>query len=118
LFGVPDEITDLTRSLEMVERYRLIYWKAIFGHRYGSGVIRVFSGVPRGYRNPPGKCWANMGLREREGRSRGWPRAPLLGSPNRTRRRGRRPPSLCLSLSFLFPPVEERKKGGAESYLD
>ena len=33
LFGVPDVITDMTRSLELVDTYRLIYWTAIFGHR-------------------------------------------------------------------------------------
>ena len=30
---------------------RFIYWKVIFGHRNGSGVIRVFFGVPGGYLN-------------------------------------------------------------------
>ena len=32
LFGVPDEIKDMTRSLKMVDTQRLIYWKVIFGH--------------------------------------------------------------------------------------
>ena len=32
LFGVPDKITDMTRSLEMVKRYRLIYRMMLFGH--------------------------------------------------------------------------------------
>ena len=36
LLGVPDEIADMTRSLEMVERSRFIYWKVAFGHRNGS----------------------------------------------------------------------------------
>ena len=36
LFGVPDEIKDMKRSIEMFETERLIYWKAIFGHRKGS----------------------------------------------------------------------------------
>ena len=40
------------------------------------GEVQMFSGVPRGYRNPPGKCWANMGLREREGSPRGWATRP------------------------------------------
>ena len=35
MFGVLDEITDVTRSLEMVKTSRLIYWKAMFGHRKG-----------------------------------------------------------------------------------
>src|SRR5215216_8080787 len=43
LFGVPDEITDMTRSLEMVERLRLIYWTIVFGHRNGSGGTRYIS---------------------------------------------------------------------------
>ena len=55
MLGVPDEITDMTRSLEMVKRYRFIYWKVTFGHRNGSEVFEVFFGVPGGYRNPPGK---------------------------------------------------------------
>ena len=37
LFGVPDVITDMTRSLEMVKTQRLIYWKPIFGYRNRSG---------------------------------------------------------------------------------
>ena len=45
--GVPDEIRDMTRSLEMVETYRLIYWTMLFRHR-------INIGVPGGYRNPRG----------------------------------------------------------------
>ena len=52
LFGVPDEITDMMRSLEMVERERLIYWTIVFGHLNGFGTFRIFIRVPRGYRNP------------------------------------------------------------------
>ena len=36
-FGVPDETGDMTRSLEMVETERLIYWKPIFGYWKCSG---------------------------------------------------------------------------------
>ena len=36
LFRVPDGITDVTRSLKMVEREIFIYWKVEFGHRNGS----------------------------------------------------------------------------------
>ena len=43
LFGDSDEITDRTRSLEMFETYRLIYWKAIFGYRKGSEWLGYFS---------------------------------------------------------------------------
>ena len=35
-FGVPDEIGDMTRSLEMVETKRSIYWTTIFGLQKGS----------------------------------------------------------------------------------
>ena len=76
MFGIPDEITDMTRSLKMVEREILI-WKMVFRQRNGFGVVRVFFGVPRGYRNPPGKYWAYMGHRgERRQPTRGG-RAPL-----------------------------------------
>ena len=51
-FGVSDEIGDMTRSLEMVETKRLIYWTAIFGHRKCSGEVSDLTGVPEGYRNP------------------------------------------------------------------
>ena len=37
LFGVPDVITDMMRSLEMGETERLIYWKPLFGYRKYSG---------------------------------------------------------------------------------
>ena len=30
-FGVPDEIGDMTRSLEMVDTYRFIYWMIWLG---------------------------------------------------------------------------------------
>ena len=36
-FGVPDEITDMKRSLKMVETESLLYWTVTFGHRNGSG---------------------------------------------------------------------------------
>ena len=55
MFGVPDEITDMTRSLEIVERKRLICWTIVFGQWNGFGTFQIFIGVPRGYRNPPGK---------------------------------------------------------------
>ena len=52
LFGVPDVITDMTRSLKMVETYRLIYWIAMFGHQECFGEVSDKTGVPEGYRNP------------------------------------------------------------------
>ena len=48
LFRVPDVITDMTRSLEMVETQRLIYWTMLFGHR-------INIGVPEGLSEPPEK---------------------------------------------------------------
>jgi hypothetical protein len=63
LFGVPDEITDMTRSLEMVDWQRLIYRMIVFGHRKCSGVIRVFIGVPDGLPEPPGEDMGHMGHR-------------------------------------------------------
>ena len=38
LFGVLGEIMDMTRSLEMVERQRLVYRTMVFGHRKGFGI--------------------------------------------------------------------------------
>ena len=62
-------ITDMARSLEMVETLRLIYWNVIFGHRMSSGGYRINTGVPGGYRNPPGSILGLMGLSgEEEGR--------------------------------------------------
>ena len=54
MFGVLDEITDMTRSLKMVGRQRLIYWTIVFGHRNGSRVFRIFIRVPVGLPKPPG----------------------------------------------------------------
>ena len=39
----------------------------VFRHRNGFRVVRVFFGIPRGYRNPPGKYWAYMGHRGERG---------------------------------------------------
>ena len=35
LFRVPDEITNMKRSLEILEKERLIHWKVMFGHQNG-----------------------------------------------------------------------------------
>jgi len=65
LFGVPDEITDITRSLEMVERLRFIYWKIVFGHGKCSGctgyVLGHQKGVPGTPRQRYEPYWANGG---------------------------------------------------------
>jgi len=56
------------------------------------GEIGNFTGVPGGYRNPPGGQWALMGLsgKERKG-PKCWPHLPPFPSPIRIRRRGRPP---------------------------
>ena len=60
MFGVPDEITDMTRSLEMVETKRFIYWKVTFGQHNGSGCFRVPGVI--GTPPPPGKFMGLHGL--------------------------------------------------------
>ena len=37
-------------------------WKTMFGHRKCFGRFRTFTGVPGGYRNPPGSILGLMGL--------------------------------------------------------
>ena len=59
LFGVPDVITDITRSSGMVRRYRLIYRTMLFGHRKGFGLYQVTIGSPEGVPVGPGR---SMGL--------------------------------------------------------
>jgi hypothetical protein len=61
LFGVPDEITDMTRSLKMVDRKRLIYWMIVFRHRKCSRVIRVFIRVSEGLPEPPEERYGPYG---------------------------------------------------------
>ena len=58
-FRVPDMITDITRSLEMVETSRLIYWTMLFGHRKCSGEFRIKPECGKGLPEPPGEL---MGL--------------------------------------------------------
>ena len=51
--GVPDEITDMTRSLKMVERKILIYRTMVFGHRKCFGGYQVVIGSPeRSFEHP------------------------------------------------------------------
>ena len=61
LLGVPDDITDMTRSLEIVERQRLIYRTIVFRHRKCSGGTGYVSGHRKGFRAPPAKIWALLG---------------------------------------------------------
>ena len=73
LFGVPDEITDMKRSLEMFETSRIIYWTMLFRHRKSFERYRVKNGVPEGLPEPPGGTngppWALLEREEgRQGR--------------------------------------------------
>ena len=107
LFGVPDVITDMTMSLEMVETERSTHWKAMFGHQKGSERFKHFSGVPRGYRNPPGSQWALLGLsgREEEAAKVGAPPKP---NPNWE---GGWPPFPSLPLPLPSSPTPTREGG-------
>ena len=63
-------------------------------------VISEKTGVPEGYRNPPGEVMGHMGLSgEREGQP-GWAALLLPPGPNWTRRGGGAPLSLSLPTSF------------------
>ena len=70
MFRVSDEITDMTRSLKMAERYRLIYRTIVFGHRKCSGVPGTYRVTGRGSGHPLrqryGPYWA---IRERRKRA-------------------------------------------------
>src|SRR3954464_14040094 len=60
-------------------------------------MISEKTGVPEGYRNPPGRSMGLMGLSgERERGDQGGPRAPSPSGPNWTRRGGRAPLSFSL----------------------
>ena len=63
LFRVPDETADMTRSLEMVERSRLIYRTIVFGHRKCFGGYRVLIGSPEGVPGTPDKRYGPYGPR-------------------------------------------------------
>ena len=65
LFGVPDEITKMTRSLKMVERERFKYRTIVFGHWKCFGGCRVLIGSPERSFGHPGKDMVLMG-QERE----------------------------------------------------
>ena len=60
-------ITDMTRSLEIVETLRSIYSMTMFGHRKCFGRFWTYTGVPGGYRNPPGSILGLMGASGRRG---------------------------------------------------
>ena len=50
LFGVPDEITDVTRVSRMVRKQRLIYRMTSFDYRKVFGVTRNVLGMTNGFR--------------------------------------------------------------------
>ena len=114
LFGVPDEITDMTRSVEMVEKERFIYRTMIFGHRKCSGKHRVLIGSPEGVPGTPGKRYGPYEPRgETHQPQRGWC-TPHMGWPNWRRKgeggkeKGNRIPPFLL---FLPTPNRNRKGG-------
>ena len=108
LFGVPDEITDMTRSLQMVERLRLIYRTIVFGHRKCSRGYQVHIGSSEGVLGTPGK---DMGLMGQEGkRSSQQGLLPPPYGPNQRRkergeerRKGRDSATPFLPSSLLLP---------------
>ena len=67
-------------------------------------MIRVFSGVPEGFRTPPGKLWALLGHTGKRGAGRKGCCAPPLAGPNWTRDwGGATPPFPSPSLSLPSP---------------
>ena len=118
LFGVQDEITDMTRSLEMVERERLIYRTMVFGHRKCSKGYRVHIGSPEGVPGNPGKDMGLMG-QVREHTSPQGAGAPPIGPAtwgDRERRGGKGKYEVGLLLpspppSFLSP-LSKYGRGG------
>ena len=75
-------------------------------------VISEKTGVPGGYRNPPGKYWALVVLRgERGQQPRRW-RPPLMGRPNWTREGGRSPSFPLPLLPSPFHLLVGLGKGG------
>src|SRR3954462_10285391 len=81
LFGVPDEILDVTRSSGMVRKRGLIYRKSCFGHRKSFGLIGNVPGVPGGYRGTTGRGVTTPGphgiLEEVDQPLVRWPKPPL-----------------------------------------
>ena len=65
MFGFPDGIRDMTRSLEMLEPQRSIYWKAIFGHRKGSEWFGHFAEYQEVTETPREKLWALWAIRRK-----------------------------------------------------
>ena len=87
LFEVPDEITDMTRSLEMVDSSRLIYRTIVFGHRKCSRGYQVHIGSPEGVPSNPGKRYGPYGPRGETHQPQG-AGAPPIWAGLRRRRKG------------------------------
>ena len=102
MFGVPDEITDMMRSLEMVRRK-----DSYIGRLYSDiGKVPSDSGIfrsTRGVTGIRGNIWALVGFRGKREEDTRAGCAPHGPSPNWTRGRGGTPSFLLLSLSFLLP---------------
>jgi hypothetical protein len=66
LFGVPNELTDMKRSLKMVERSRFIYRTMVFGHQKCFRGYQVLIGSPEGVPGtpPPRQRYGLNGPRE------------------------------------------------------
>ena len=71
----------------------------MFGLRKGSRQVRTNTGVPGGYRNPPGSILGLMGPSGRRGEAAKAAARPSPSSPNWTRR-GAAPPFLPPLSSF------------------
>ena len=74
----------------------------MFGHRKGSGRFWTDTGVPGGYRDPPGSILGLMGLSGRRGGAARAAARPSPSSPNWTRR-GAAAPFFLLLLSPFLP---------------
>ena len=62
LFGVPDEITVVTRVSGMVRRRRLIYRFVSFGYRKFSGITGIVPGVTNGFQVFTGRGTTHPGV--------------------------------------------------------
>ena len=85
----------------------------MFGHRNGFGRFRTYTGVPGGYRNPPGVYWASWALVEKRGGGQGRPHAPSPSSPYWTRKGGGAP---FASSPLSLPSPLLLQQGKEESY--
>ena len=79
LFGVLGEITDMTRSLKMVERKIFIYRMIVFGHRKCFGGYRILIRSPEGVPGTPGKRYGPYGPREGTHPPQGAGAPPIAG---------------------------------------